>query len=463
MATRVEPAAVVVDPYSSGKYMLAELQHRNIPIIAVRSTTKMSDQFLRSHKANQCFFAEFLEFEDMDECLEQLSRAIQALPYQVLAVLPGSEPGVELANRLSDKLGLLTTNPLELLPARTDKAEMQEALRICGVPAAKQYKSGDLEQLQAWAKAGNEWPLVAKPVGGAGSEGIFFCKSEDDIAAAHQHIVGNRSSTGSLNEQLALQEFLDGDEYIVDTVSHGGKHLCIAIWVYKKVKGLPWNRTAIMCERSTLLPASGEKQDILVDYVFQVLDAVGLQHGPCHTEVMFTQRGPILVEVNARMHGLQGPRLIELCTGISKAAYAADVIVGGGDLFKRLYRGGDISNRYLYPLNRHCILTMLLSPVEGYLQHSFTDAISDLQLPSLLEVLPSVQKGDYMLQTKDLPTLAGTVLLVHESADQIEADYQCIRATEATLALYPILSAKEKQELSAMAGRKGVHDMAVGC
>merc|ERR1711896_119497 len=116
-----------------------------------------------------------------------------------------------------------------------------------------------------------------------------------------------------------------------------------------------------MVQQSELLEPVGAEQDALVDYVFNVLDAVGLQHGPCHTEVMFTKRGPILVEVNARMHGLQGPRLIEACTGTSKATYAADVMVGGGDLFKRLYRGGDISNRYLYPLNRHCILTMLLS------------------------------------------------------------------------------------------------------
>merc|ERR1719316_1335794 len=94
-------AAVVVDPYSSGKYMLAELKQRKIPIIAVRSTTKMSSQFLRSHEANCSFFAEFLEFEVMEEGLEQLVQEILALPYKVLAVLAGSEPGVELANLLS--------------------------------------------------------------------------------------------------------------------------------------------------------------------------------------------------------------------------------------------------------------------------------------------------------------------------------------------------------------------------
>jgi hypothetical protein len=369
-----------------------------------------------------------------------LVRALDALPYQVTAVFAGCEPGVELANLLSHELRLPTTNPIELLSARTDKAEMQEALRRNGVPAANQFKSGDLTELQTWAKRNDEWPLVAKPVGGAGSEGVFFCKSEADIEAAHKHIIGNRSSTGALNNQLALQEFLAGDEYIVDTVSHNGKHICVSIWVYTKVRGLPWAPHAIMVQQSRLLEASGEVQDTLVDYVFKVLDAVGLQHGPCHTEVMFTKRGPILVEVNARMHGLQGPRLIEMCTGTSKARHTTDVLFDGGKMFDKLYQPGP--SRYLYPLIKNSRLVSLISPVEGCLEVSLKEEVSALNLASVVEVLPSVEKGQYLQKTKDLPTLAGTVLMVHESKDQLDSDIQQIRKAEASLALYPVTNSQ---------------------
>jgi len=434
-------AVVVVDPYSSGKYLLQELEQRGMPMIAVRSTTKMSQQFLRSHETNRRFFVEVFEFEEMTGGMKQLADSLGSLPYEVVAVLPGSEPGVELANLLAHELELPAANPVDLLPARTDKAEMQEALRRNGVPAAKQFKSGDLEPLLEWARNENQWPLVAKPVGGAGSEGIFFCKKEDDIRAAHQHIVGNRSSTGALNTQLALQEFLDGDEYIVDTCSKNGKHLSVAIWVYKKIRGLPWNPTAIMPAQCMLLPPSGEIQDELVNYVFQVLDAVGLKNGPCHTEVMLTKRGPILVEVNARLHGLQGPRLIELCTGISKATYTADAMVYGGQLFEKLYGDGQANGgRYLYPLQKNCVCAMLISPVEGVLMAPIEDTLAKMQLQSSLEILPAVGKGQRIVPTKDLPTLAGTVLFVHESLDQITADIQKIRDAEASLELYPVSS-----------------------
>jgi len=430
-------AAVVVDPYSSGKYLLLDLEKRGVPIVAVRSTTQMSSQFLRSHEANSKFFSEFLEFDEMEEGLPQLVEAVRALPYNIVGVFAGSEPGVELANRLSGAIGLVTTNPLELLEARKDKAEMQEALRRCGVPAAEQFKSGDLDQLLVWARDRGQWPLVAKPTGGAGSEGVFLCKTEDDITNAHHEIIGNLSATGAFNSELALQEFLEGDEYIVDTVSFEGKHMCVAMWVYNKKKGLPWNPHAIMMEQSMLLAPNGEKQDKLIEYTLQVLDAVGLEYGPCHTEIMFTQRGPILVEVNARMHGLQGPRLIELCTGTSKATYTADAIIGQGRLFNERYRPSS-DERFLYPVVKQCVGLSLISSVEGYLTSSIKAGIAIMELPSVIEILPSVQEGGYLLQTKDLPTLAGTVLMVHESMDQINADIQQIRDAEADLTLYQV-------------------------
>lgn len=431
-------AAIVVDPYSSGKYLLMELERRSIMVIAIRSSTKMAPMFQGSHDRNKHFFAEVLEFEEM-EGLANLVDAVNSLPYKILGVLTGSEPGVRLADRLSDALGFAAANPTELLEARTDKAEMQEALRRIGVPAAEQFKSGNLDALLAWADKRKQWPLIAKPTGGAGGDCVFFCKTEEDVREAHRGIIGNLSITGTLNSELALQEFLVGDEYIVDTVSHAGKHICMAIWVYKKAQGLPWNRHAICPVQNMVLPPTGERQDRLVDYAFQVLDAVGLKYGPCHLEIMLTARGPILVEVNARLHGLTGPRLIEMCTGNSLAALAIDAVLFGGELFRQLYQSGS-RGRYLYPMVKQCVNVCLLCPVEGYLQTSIKQIIADMQLVSVVEILPMVAEGGYIHRSKDLPTLAGIVNLVHESLDQINSDIRRIREVEADLTLYEISS-----------------------
>merc|ERR1711933_474319 len=209
------------------------------------------------------------------------------------------------------------------------------------------------------------------------------------------------------------------------------------MWVYTKCKGLPWDSKAIMPMQNMLLAPTGEVQDKLVNYVFQVLDAVGLKNGPCHTEVMFTKRGPILVEVNARLHGLQGPRLIELSTGISKATYAADSILGKGDLFHKLYQE-ERPGRYLYPRLRQCVQLVLISGVQGYLKTDIKEMLSSLRLPSVVEILPAVEQGGFINRSRDLPTTAGSVIMVHESMEQIKADIAKIRELEETGKLYEV-------------------------
>lgn len=39
---------------------------------------------------------------------------------------------------------------------------------------------------------------------------------------------------GSVNEGALVQEYLDGMEYVVDTVSRAGAHRVCAIWEYDK-------------------------------------------------------------------------------------------------------------------------------------------------------------------------------------------------------------------------------------
>jgi biotin carboxylase len=233
---------------------------------------------------------------------------------------------------------------------------------------------------------------------------------------------------GITNDAVALQEFLAGDEYIVDTISSNGKHICVAIWTQGKRRDLPWNPTSIITTHNMLMEPSGDIQDCLVDYTFKMLDAVGFKHGPSHNEIMFTERGPILIEINARMHGVQGPRVIELSTGTNKSEYACDIFVGGSKKFDSLYKAGP--ERFLYPVKKNCSQLVLCCPFKGYYKTMLKEQVLALKLPSVVEVLSAKAVGDFQPQSIDLPTSPGTVLMVHESRAQLEADMQKIRTAE---------------------------------
>jgi len=421
-------AVIVVDPYSTGRFYLYELKARGIPIICVRSTRSVDQAFAKVYEAHKEYFAESLDFDDCED-LPQLVQKLCALPFKLLSVIPGSDVGVVLGEQLSEALGMQQANGTQRLLQRTDKASMQDRLRECNIPACDQTKSGNLDELLAWAEKRGDWPLVAKPSGGCGSDGVFFCRSEDDLRVAHSEIVGKVNPKGGLNDTVALQEFLVGDEFIVDTISKNGRHICVAIWSQGKRKNLPWNPTGIITTENRLLQPTGELQDVLVDYVIKVLDALDYKHGPCHTEVMLTKRGPILIEVNCRMHGVQGPLAMEMATGTNKAAHSLDVFVDQGLNFERLYNAS--STRYLYPVLKHTAQVVLCSPFKGSLRASVKETIHDLKLPSVVEVVCRLGKGDRVMQSSDLQTSPGTVLMVHESEAQLLEDIRQLREAEA--------------------------------
>jgi len=439
-------AVAIVDPYSSGRYLVSELHKRGIPIVCVRSSLKLGAFFLGSYETHKQYYVSTV---DHGGDVQSTARALLTGKHEIMAVIAGCEPGVELADALSENLGL-ASNGTELTWARRDKAGMQDRLRECGVPSAEQIKSTDEEELVAWVQerearlGAASYPVVVKPCGGSGGEGVFFCASKEDLVTARNELMDlTQAGNGCKVEQLALQEFLSGTEYIVDTCSLEGEHLCCAVWRYNKRKGVPWAPKAIVTQYQEVLPSDADECEALIQYVFQVLDAVGLRHGPCHTEVMMTPRGPILVEVNARMHGVQGPLMIEKATGHGLASYVADAILkgwqGDGGLLKKHIESGktSLNGRWMYPRNQCAAIVMLMSHVEGFLKAGIDTQLAGLELPSLCEVFPSVKIGGQLQQTTDLNTMAGYAILLHPYHKQLIEDISKIRKAEAGN-LYPV-------------------------
>lgn len=64
----------------------------------------------------------------------------------------GAESGVELADRISERMGL-RTNGIALSEARRNKYVMGETVRRAGVRAVKQLRSAEWREIEDWCKA----------------------------------------------------------------------------------------------------------------------------------------------------------------------------------------------------------------------------------------------------------------------------------------------------------------------
>ena len=108
----------------------------------------------------------------------------------------------------------------------------------------------------------------------------------------------------SKNNELLIQERINGTEYIVNTVSHKGIHRVTLVWKYNKVKTSEGAIIFDACETVNKL-SLGEAE--MVEYAFSVADALDIQYGPVHGEYMIDEDGPVLIEVNCRPCGANMP------------------------------------------------------------------------------------------------------------------------------------------------------------
>merc|ERR1712151_822674 len=166
-------------------------------------------------------------------------------------------------------------------------------------------------------------------------------------------------------------------------------------------------------------------------YVFACLNALGIETGASHSEVILTPNGPCLVETGARMHGLMAPRLTELSTGIGTHEIVVDVLAGA-KLFARL--GGQ---EYRYNLKKYATHVLLLNQfAEGVLAQSL-DQPELRMLPATLEVQANVKVGQPLFLTRDMASSPGVIFQLHPCLEQCQEDERVIRNLEET-SLYQV-------------------------
>ena len=66
---------------------------------------------------------------------------------------------------------------------------------------------------------------------------------------------------GGINEKVLIQEYADGEEYAVDTVSMDGTTKAVALWKYHKI---PINGAPFVYQCTELVPISGPVEEKIV-------------------------------------------------------------------------------------------------------------------------------------------------------------------------------------------------------
>jgi biotin carboxylase len=222
----------------------------------------------------------------------------------------------------------------------SDKSQMRRCFEQAEAPSPQSISCTSLEEvLRAYQILGGR--VILKPAAGMGSRGIFDLDSVEAIPAA---VV--RSLTCSLNGKVVLEEFVDGPEFSVETLTWGGHTEVVAI-TEKLTSGSPYWVEMGHAQPPQLSP---EERDAITKAAVAGIQALGLDWSASHTEVKLSSRGARLIEVGGRLGGdFITTHLTPLSTGIDIVEGAIRVALGEAPTlnYREVPRGSAI--RYLAP------------------------------------------------------------------------------------------------------------------
>jgi biotin carboxylase len=401
---------VLVDTYALSRRLATAFIERGIEPIRVQSTVEVPRLYAGKPDPNP-YLADIVHTGNVAETAAELR------PFEPVAVLAGGEFGVDLADALSEELARVLpvpTNGTALTPARRDKYVMIERIKAAGLRGAEQILVQDEDQLHAWhERLGGR--AILKPLRSAANDGVFWCDTPQDSIEAYRVLAGRENIFSEPGDGVVAQEYLVGAEYLLNTVSRDGHHHVCDIWKTHRISANGKRDLAVAVQ---LLPRRGEIQETLVEYGCQLLDALGIAHGPAHVEIKMTPQGPCVVEVGARISGLDLPGYTQDATGESQLSWTVDAFTDPERFLER--------HQEDYRLKHSVAWAGMVSPVKGQLRgYRGLDEIRALE--SFRELHEYVKPGDPISPTVDDSTYPLGLSLAHEVDEVLLRDLGTLR------------------------------------
>lgn len=326
----------------------------------------------------------------------------------VHAVVAAAEPGVVIADQMAAGLGL-PHNPLEAAAARRDKIAMRVRGTARQVPQPL-YRVATGKRALADVVAGFGMPVMVKAPAGAGSHNIFLIRGPADLRRVEE--ASDVDLFGRPIVNWLVEEYVRGDEFAVNTFSVGGSHRLLDVWRKRLPTAADYDQPYWNAHQVEVGSGSLER------FCFQVLDAFGVEIGPCHIEVKVGPRGPVLIELGAR---LPGAHIAEAWRAFGQVDPFADTILARLGQRPRIADSG---------LGLELLLGLVFIANDGPLGvlREITGLAEAARQPGVASVRLHRRVGDLVPRTTDLETMLVTVTVAAGTQCELLAMQDRIRA-----------------------------------
>jgi biotin carboxylase len=235
-------------------------------------------------------------------------------------VLANWEPVMMLAARLRERWGMPGMS-VDTVRGFRDKELMKQRLRAAGLRVPKSARVRTAAEVHAAVEAIG-FPIVLKPIAGAGCADTYVVTSQAELEATLPRI-------GGLSE-ASCEEFIEGEEMTFDTLCLRGKPVYenVSLYLPKPLDASKTEWISPMC--IAIRDLSQERLAGGIALGRQVLDVLGMQDGFTHMEWFRTPSGEaVFGEVACRPGGAGIVDQMNYASDIDLYREWARVVCGG--------------------------------------------------------------------------------------------------------------------------------------
>lgn len=345
-----------------------------------------------------------VDTSDLDAMLRKCS-CLRA-SYQIVGIASAEERFCAAVGKLCRHFGLPGPTPASI-EVCCDKFSQRQLLAEAGVPIPAYHVAANVKEIESSA-AEIGLPVVLKPVVGTGSYGVRLCRDVQELVEHATYLFGGKHLWRS-SPRILIEEFVEGPYYCAETMGHEIVGIAAA-----KFDHPPYFSFR---EFTHPAPLRDDEHQHLADISLRCLRALGLGWGPTNVEFRWANRGPVVIEVNPRLGGGAGPRVVQLAYGIDLIAEHIKLAIGE-ELDLRRRHLNVATARILMP-DRDGILDW----IDGQTKAATIPGVAEVKL-YVEPKTPIVRKGDYRDRIGYVigasPSRTQTEAIIQEAVDLLD-------------------------------------------
>ncbi|MER8634238.1 acetyl-CoA carboxylase biotin carboxylase subunit family protein [Mesorhizobium opportunistum] len=316
-----------------------------------------------------------VDTDNLDALIRECSRL--RATYYIAGITAAEEEVYATVGKLCRYFDLPGPNPVSIQRC-CDKFTQRQLLAQAGVPIPAYRLAANATEVASSA-TDIGFPVIVKPAVGTGSSGVRLCRDADEVAE-HTTVLFGVMHNSQSSPKILLEKFAEGPFYSADIM--GNEVIAIAAGDFG------FSPHFVFRECIHPAPLTQEEHKRIADISLSCLRALGLGWGPTNIEFRWTNRGPVVIEVNPRLAGGTDPQLVQLAYGVDLITEHIKVVTGGEwGLHKRHSHTAGV--RYLIP-DRDGTLDW----IDGGSRAAAISGVSEVKF-YVDPTAPIVRKGDH--------------------------------------------------------------------